>query len=139
MPIDRRLFLQRVGAASGASFLGSTLGWAKGGGQVDEPDMPAGLLPSPEASGISHIRLECQTGASHHRSAYGDWGAGFPGRQQDWVSSDGRLFVAEPNNRILVFAPGANGNVPPSQAIQDSTITGLIDQGGIGLLSCNCQ
>jgi hypothetical protein len=56
------------------------------------------------------------------------------------VSTDGRLFVAEPNNRILVFAPGTNGNVPPSQVIQDSTIgSAHIDQGGIGVRSgCQC-
>jgi hypothetical protein len=66
-------------------------------------------------------------------------GPGFPGANKIGVSSDGRLFVAEANNRILVFAPGANGDVPPSQVIQDSTITGLIDQGGIGVRSCNCK
>ncbi|TCF96209.1 hypothetical protein BZM27_55975, partial [Paraburkholderia steynii] len=37
------------------------------------------------------------------------------------VSPDGRLFVAEPNLRILAFAPGARGNVAPSQVIEDST------------------
>ena len=66
-------------------------------------------------------------------------GPGFAGANKIGVSSDGRLFVAEPNNRILVFAPGANGNVPPSQVIKDSTVTGLINQGGIGVRSCNCQ
>ena len=37
------------------------------------------------------------------------------------VSVDGRLFVAVPNRRILAFAPGAKGNVAPSQIIEDST------------------
>lgn len=56
------------------------------------------------------------------------------------VGADGRLFVAEANNRILVFAPGANGNVPPAQMIQDSTIgNATVAQGGIGVRSCECQ
>lgn len=56
------------------------------------------------------------------------------------VSADGRLFVAEANDRILVFAPGASGNVPPAQIIQDSTIgTGSVAQGGIGVRSCQCH
>jgi hypothetical protein len=67
-------------------------------------------------------------------------GPGFAGTTKIGVSSDGRLFVAEPNNRILVFAPGANGNVPPSQIIQDSTIgSAPVNQGGIGVRSCSCQ
>ncbi|MBN3756103.1 hypothetical protein G3N95_24400 [Paraburkholderia sp. Tr-20389] len=38
------------------------------------------------------------------------------------VSPDGRLFFADPSQlRILAFAPGARGNVPPSQIIEDST------------------
>jgi hypothetical protein len=37
------------------------------------------------------------------------------------VSPDGRLFVTNPNLRILVFAPGARGDVAPSQVIDDST------------------
>jgi hypothetical protein len=56
------------------------------------------------------------------------------------VGADGRLFVAEANNRILVFAPGAGGNVPPAQIIQDSTIgNATVPQGGIGVRSCECQ
>ena len=56
------------------------------------------------------------------------------------VSADGRLFDAEANNRILVFAPGASGNVPPSQIIQDSTLgTTQVAQGGIAVRSCHCQ
>ena len=56
------------------------------------------------------------------------------------VSFDGRLFVAEANNRILVFAPGASGDVPPAQIIQDSTIgNAQIPQGGIAVRSCHCQ
>ena len=46
------------------------------------------------------------------------------------ISSDGRLLVAEPNLRILAFAPGARGNVAPSQVIEDST-PGPTTQGGI--------
>lgn len=53
------------------------------------------------------------------------------------VSSDGRLFVAEPNRRILVFAPGASGDVAPSQIIEDST-NGPTGQGGIAVRSSPC-
>ena len=64
---------------------------------------------------------------------------GFLGANKIAVSADGRLFDAEPNNRILVFAPGADGNVPPAQIIQDSTIGGAqIDQGGVAVRSCRC-
>ncbi len=56
------------------------------------------------------------------------------------VSADGRLFVAEANNRILVFAPGVSGDVAPAQIIQDSTIgTTAVAQGGIAVRFCNCQ
>jgi hypothetical protein len=56
------------------------------------------------------------------------------------VSADGRLFVAEPNNRILVFPPGAEGDVAPEQIIQDSTIGNTaVPQGGIAVrYSCTC-
>ncbi len=55
------------------------------------------------------------------------------------VASDGRLFVAEANDRILVFAPGGNGDVAPAQIIQDSTIgTSQIAQGSIAVRSCDC-
>lgn len=50
------------------------------------------------------------------------------------VSSDGRLLVAAPNLRILAFAPGARGNVAPSQVIEDSTL-GPTNQGGIAARS----
>jgi hypothetical protein len=67
-------------------------------------------------------------------------GPGIIGANKIGVSSDGRLFVAEPNNRILVFAPGAAGNVSPSQVIHDTTTgTGPVDQGGIGVRSCSCD
>ncbi|HZP03285.1 MAG TPA: hypothetical protein VFB43_00190 [Terracidiphilus sp.] len=56
------------------------------------------------------------------------------------VAADGRLYVAEANNRILVFAPGARGNVPPAQIIEDSTIgTTQVGAGGIGVRSCQCD
>ncbi len=56
------------------------------------------------------------------------------------VSNDGRLFVAEANNTILVFAPGARGNVAPSQIITDSTLGGTqIGAAGIGVRSCHCN
>jgi len=48
------------------------------------------------------------------------------------ISSDGRLFVAEPNRRILAFEPGASGNVAPSQVIEGST-HGSDAQGGIAV------
>lgn len=50
------------------------------------------------------------------------------------ISSDGRLLVSEPNLRILAFAPGARGNVAPSQVIEDST-PGPVTQGGIAVRS----
>jgi len=72
--------------------------------------------------------------------ATGITGPGSAGADKIGVSSDGRLFVAEPNNRILVFAPGASGNAPPSQVIQDSTTgAGSLNQGGIGVRSCSCR
>jgi hypothetical protein len=56
------------------------------------------------------------------------------------VAADGRLFVAEANNTILVFAPGAKGNVPPAQIITDSTLGATtIGAGGIGVRSCSCH
>lgn len=56
------------------------------------------------------------------------------------VSADGRLFVAEPNDRILVFAAGAAGNVTPAQIIQDSTLgKASMGQGGIAVRSCGCN
>ena len=51
-----------------------------------------------------------------------------------------RLFDAEPNNRILVFAAGATGNASPAQIIQDSTLNNQqVDQGGLAVRSCDCQ
>lgn len=67
---------------------------------------------------------------------------GPPGQlnQKIAVSADGRLFVAEANNTILVFAPGARGNVTPAQIITDSTIgTTQVGAGGIGVRSCSCR
>jgi hypothetical protein len=56
------------------------------------------------------------------------------------VAADGRLFVAEAGNRILVFAPGAHGNVPPAQIIEDSTTSSIqVGAGGIGVRSCSCD
>ena len=56
------------------------------------------------------------------------------------VSADGRLFVAEANNTILVFAPGAHGNVAPAQIIADSTLGATtVGSAGIGVRSCSCQ
>jgi hypothetical protein len=56
------------------------------------------------------------------------------------VAADGRLFVAEADNRILVFAPGARGDVPPAQIIEDSTVGSTqVGAGGIGVRSCSCN
>lgn len=63
--------------------------------------------------------------------ATGITGPGLPGNKIA-ISSDGRLFVAEPNLRILAFAPGARGNVGPSQVIEDSTSSSAA-QGGIAV------
>ena len=53
------------------------------------------------------------------------------------VSSDGRLFVLEPNNRILVFAPGANGDLRPSQIIEDAGPVETLGT-GIAVRSVDC-
>ncbi len=69
-------------------------------------------------------------------------GIGAPGllNSKIGVSADGRLFVAEANNRILVFAPGASGNVAPGQIIQDATLgNSAAAQGGVGVRSCQCR
>ncbi len=56
------------------------------------------------------------------------------------VANDGRLYVSEANETILVFAPGAHGNVAPSQIIQDSTIgSANVPPGGIAVRSCPCN
>ena len=65
--------------------------------------------------------------------ATGITGSGLPGNKIA-ISSDGRLFDAEPNLRILAFAPGARGNVAPSQVIEDST-PGPVTLGGIAVRS----
>jgi hypothetical protein len=65
--------------------------------------------------------------------ATGITGDGLPGNKIA-ISSDGRLFVAGPNLRILAFSPGARGNVEPSQVIEDST-PGPVTQGGIAVRS----
>ncbi|BCZ81211.1 hypothetical protein PTKU64_48860 [Paraburkholderia terrae] len=57
----------------------------------------------------------------------------FPGNRIT-VSPDGRLFVAQQNLRILAFAPGARGNVAPSQVIEDST-PGPANSAGIAFRS----
>ena len=74
-------------------------------------------------------------------AATGITGPGFlVGANKIALSSDGRLFVAEPNNRILVFAPGASGDAAPSQVIQDATIGATqVLQGGIAVRSCLCH
>ena len=70
-------------------------------------------------------------------AATGITGSGLPG-DKIAISSDGRLLVAEPNLRILAFAPGATGNVAPSQVIEDST-AGPAALGGIAVRSCQCK
>jgi hypothetical protein len=61
------------------------------------------------------------------------------------VAADGRLYVSEANETILVFAPGAKGNVAPAQTIQDSAIQASasgpasVPQGGIAVRSCTCN
>ena len=73
-------------------------------------------------------------------AATGITGPGFIGADKIALSSDGRLFVAEPNNRILAFAPGASGDAAPSQVIQDATIGATqVLQGGIAVRSCLCH
>jgi len=65
-------------------------------------------------------------------SSTGIAGTGILGTNKIAVANDGRLFVSEPNETILVFAAGAAGNVPPAQRIVDSTLgTGSRDEGGI--------
>ncbi len=73
-------------------------------------------------------------------AATGITGPGFIGTDKIALSSDGRLFVAEPNDRILAFAPGASGDAAPSQIIQDATLGSTqVGQGGIAVRSCLCQ
>jgi hypothetical protein len=50
------------------------------------------------------------------------------------VSPDGRLFVVAPPQGIFAFAPGARGNVAPSQVIEDTT-PGTGNAGGISFRS----
>ncbi|EUC12211.1 hypothetical protein SAMN05446934_9718 [Paraburkholderia hospita] len=51
------------------------------------------------------------------------------------VSPDGRLFFSDPSHlRVLAFAPGARGNVAPSQVIEDSA-PGPTYTGGIAFRS----
>ncbi|HVA90506.1 MAG TPA: hypothetical protein VNL71_11780 [Chloroflexota bacterium] len=67
-------------------------------------------------------------------SSTGIAGVGILGTNKIAVARDGRLFVAQPNATILVFAAGANGNVPPASTITDSTLgTTTQDQGGIAV------
>jgi hypothetical protein len=73
-------------------------------------------------------------------AATGMTGPGFLGTDKIALSSDGRLFVAEPNNRILAFAPGASGDAAPSQVIQDAILGSTqVLQGGIAVRSCLCH
>ena len=46
-------------------------------------------------------------------------GVGFLGTNKIAVSANGTLVVSEPSAMILVFAPGANGNVQPSRILFD--------------------
>jgi DNA-binding beta-propeller fold protein YncE len=67
-------------------------------------------------------------------SSTGIAGTGILGTNKIAVARDGRLFVAQPNDTILVFAPGVRGNVPPASTITDSTLgTTTRDQGGIAV------
>lgn len=54
-------------------------------------------------------------------AATGLAGIGILGTNKVAVAADGRLFVAQPNNTILVFGPGASGNIAPAQVIADAT------------------
>jgi hypothetical protein len=55
------------------------------------------------------------------------------------VAPDGRVFVAEANNRTSFLHPGPNGDVAPAQIIQDWTIgSSQIAQGSIAVHSCDC-
>jgi hypothetical protein len=75
-----------------------------------------------------------------HGPATGIGSPGGIGTNKIAVSSDGRLFVAEPDDRILVFAPGATGDVAPSQVIVDASFRSDHPfQGGIAVRSCSCQ
>jgi hypothetical protein len=61
---------------------------------------------------------------------------GLIGTNKISISADGRIFDAEANNRILVFAPDVTGNATPSQVIRDSTIASAqLGQGGIAVRS----
>ena len=63
-------------------------------------------------------------------------GPGSLGTNKIAVAAGGRLYVAEPGNRILVFQPGAKGDAAPDQIIQDSVpITIGRPQGGIAVRS----
>ena len=67
-------------------------------------------------------------------SSTGITGVGILGANKIAAARDGRLFVAQPNATILIFAAGANGNVPPASTITDSTLgPATQDQGGIAV------
>src|SRR5207245_6307457 len=77
-------------------------------------------------------------GANTGISVAGYFPGSVPSANKIAVSSDGRLFVLEPNNRILVFAPGANGDVRPSQIIEDVDLGPALHSCGIAVRSVDC-
>jgi len=100
---------------------------------ADSTQIQVSVFPALANGNVSPTRVI--SGPSTHLGV-----PGFLGTSKISVSSDGRLFDAEPNDRILVFAPGASGDVAPSQIIQDSTIgSAQVDQGGVAVRSCACQ
>jgi hypothetical protein len=61
-------------------------------------------------------------------------GAGVLGTNKIAVAGNGELFVAEPNDTILVFASQASGNVAPRSRITDLTLgSGTADEGWIAV------
>ena len=76
-------------------------------------------------------------GANTGISVAGYFPGSVPSANKIAVSSDGRLFVLGPNNRILVFAPGANGDVRPSQIIEDAGPVETLGT-GIAVRSVDC-
>ncbi len=61
-------------------------------------------------------------------------GTGVLGTNKIAVAGDGRLFVAQPNDTVLVFASNASGNVAPLTEITDrSPGLGTQDEGGIAV------
>ena len=61
-------------------------------------------------------------------------GTGILGTNKIAIAADGRLFVAQPHNTILVFAAGAHGDALPWHVITDATAgAGSQEQGGIAV------